>query len=71
MLNKIKKNTGCSFISFCKTKYFNEDENQWINVDAIKVKKNGKGFEIILPKKLSELTDKDLERIEQRIDEIK
>lgn len=70
MLSQIKSNTGCSFISFCKTKYFNEDENQWINVDAIKVKKNGKGFEIILPKKVFELTDKDLEVIEQKIDEI-
>jgi len=70
MLNQIKNKTGCSFISFCKTKYFNQDENQWVNVDAVKVKKNGKGFEIILPKKVFELTDKDLEVIEQRINEI-
>lgn len=70
MLNQIKNNTGCSFASFCKTKYFNKDENQWLNVDAIKVKKAGKGYEIILPKKIQELTDEDLKTIESKIDEL-
>ena len=67
MLNQIKNNTGCSFVSFCKTKYFNADENQWIDADAIKVKKGGKGFEIILPKKAQELTKEDFKVIEKRI----
>jgi len=70
MLNQIKNNTGCSFVSFCKTKYFNEDENQWLNADAVKVKKNGKGFEIILPKKIFELTEEDLKVIENKIHEL-
>ena len=70
MLNQIKNNTGCSFVSFCKTKYFNKDENQWINSDAIKVKKGGKGYEIVLPKKVQELTDEDLKVIEKKIYEL-
>jgi hypothetical protein len=70
MLNQIKNNTRCSFVSFCKTKYFNVDENQWINADAIKVKKDGKGFEIILPKKIQELTEEDLKVIENKIYEL-
>lgn len=68
MLNNIKSEIkGCSFISFAKTKYFNEKEDAWLDADGIKAKINGKGFEVILPKKIEELTDRDLEAIKEKL----
>ena len=68
MLSSIKDEIpGCTFLSFSKTKYFNEDEGAWIKADGIQAKINGKGVELILPRKIATLTDGDLDKIKEKL----
>lgn len=69
MLQQIKSQiSGCTFLSFSKTKYYNAKEEQWLEADGILAKINGKKIELVLPKKIRELTDRDLDKIKEHLE---